>query len=356
MDRRAADRRVPGRARCLSREPDRPCPRPRSRTCCASWRRRSSARWSGVTGTSSTAEDATQEALIAAAAQWPAEGLPDHPRGWLITVASRRLTDLLRADQARQRREDTVARWVLPDHWLAPAGRPAARGPRRHADPAVHVLSSRADPGLADRADAPRGRRPDHRGDRPGVPGPRGDHDPADQPGQAADQGQRGAVPDARRRRTRRTARGGAARALPDLHRGLRQHVRAEPAPHRAGRRGDQAGPSRAPAAPRGRRGDRAACAHAADRRPAAGPHRPGRRADPHGRTGPEPVERRPDRRGRGPWSPPPWPAARPARTSCRRPSPRSTTRRRPPMRPTGRRSWPCTSCSCGCPTTRSCG
>src|SRR6202045_4743096 len=67
------------------------------------------------------AEDATQEALIAAAAQWPAEGLPAHPRGWLITVASRRLTDLLRADQARQRREDTVARWVLPEDGLAPA-------------------------------------------------------------------------------------------------------------------------------------------------------------------------------------------------------------------------------------------
>jgi RNA polymerase sigma factor (sigma-70 family) len=67
------------------------------------------------------AEDATQEALIAAATRWPDEGIPDRPRGWLITVASRRLTDLLRADQARQRREDTVARWVLPEHWLAPA-------------------------------------------------------------------------------------------------------------------------------------------------------------------------------------------------------------------------------------------
>jgi len=78
-----------------------------------------------------TAEDATQEALIAAAAQWPAGGLPDHPRGWLITVASRRLTDLLRADQARQRREDTVARWVLPEHGLAPA---ADRPPADHDD------------------------------------------------------------------------------------------------------------------------------------------------------------------------------------------------------------------------------
>jgi RNA polymerase sigma factor (sigma-70 family) len=67
------------------------------------------------------AEDATQEALIAAASQWPAEGPPASPRGWLITVASRRLTDLLRADQARQRREDAVAQRVLPADWVAPA-------------------------------------------------------------------------------------------------------------------------------------------------------------------------------------------------------------------------------------------
>ncbi|HEX6518395.1 MAG TPA: DUF6596 domain-containing protein [Streptosporangiaceae bacterium] len=51
------------------------------------------------------AEDATQEALIAAAAQWPADGVPDNPRAWLIRVASRRLTDLLRSDQARVQRE-----------------------------------------------------------------------------------------------------------------------------------------------------------------------------------------------------------------------------------------------------------
>ncbi|GAA1037974.1 sigma factor-like helix-turn-helix DNA-binding protein [Virgisporangium ochraceum] len=62
-----------------------------------------------------TAEDAVQEALLAAAQQWPDEGRPDNPLGWLIRVASRRLTDLLRSEQARQRREDTVARWVLPD-------------------------------------------------------------------------------------------------------------------------------------------------------------------------------------------------------------------------------------------------
>jgi RNA polymerase sigma factor (sigma-70 family) len=74
-----------------------------------------------------TAEDATQEALLAAAMQWPTGGIPDNPRGWLITVASRRLTDLLRSEQARQRREDGVARWTLPAQRLAPAAdRPAA--------------------------------------------------------------------------------------------------------------------------------------------------------------------------------------------------------------------------------------
>jgi RNA polymerase sigma factor (sigma-70 family) len=54
-------------------------------------------------------EDATQEALLAAAEQWPVEGLPANPRGWLITVASRRLTDQLRSDQARRRREEDLA-------------------------------------------------------------------------------------------------------------------------------------------------------------------------------------------------------------------------------------------------------
>ena len=74
-----------------------------------------------------TAEDAVQEALLAAAVQWPRDGTPADPRGWLITVASRRLTDLLRSEQARQRREDAVARWVLPGEWAAPAADQAGR-------------------------------------------------------------------------------------------------------------------------------------------------------------------------------------------------------------------------------------
>jgi RNA polymerase sigma factor (sigma-70 family) len=70
------------------------------------------------------AEDAVQEAMLAAATQWPGEGLPHNPKGWLITVAARRFTDLLRSEQARRRREDTVARWQLPEHHTDPAERP----------------------------------------------------------------------------------------------------------------------------------------------------------------------------------------------------------------------------------------
>jgi RNA polymerase sigma factor (sigma-70 family) len=73
-----------------------------------------------------TAEDATQEALIAAAQQWPKDGIPVNPRAWLITVASRRLTDLLRSEQARQRREDAVAQWSLAEPQWEPPGRRAS--------------------------------------------------------------------------------------------------------------------------------------------------------------------------------------------------------------------------------------
>ena len=54
-------------------------------------------------------EDAVQEALLAAAQQWPADGLPAGPRSWLVTVASRRLVDEWRSEGARQRREEAVA-------------------------------------------------------------------------------------------------------------------------------------------------------------------------------------------------------------------------------------------------------
>ncbi|MFU8852276.1 RNA polymerase sigma factor [Micromonospora sp. SL1-18] len=54
-------------------------------------------------------EDAVQEALLAAATQWPTQGVPDHPRSWLVTVATRRLTDEWRSERARRDREVAVA-------------------------------------------------------------------------------------------------------------------------------------------------------------------------------------------------------------------------------------------------------
>jgi len=105
-------------------------------------------------------EDAVQEAVLAAAVQWPAEGVPGNPRGWLTTVASRRLIDQVRSDSARREREEQVwASETVPDDvpdtddtWSCSS-----------------CAATDAHRGLADRADAARRRRPDHRGDRPRV-------------------------------------------------------------------------------------------------------------------------------------------------------------------------------------------
>jgi RNA polymerase sigma factor (sigma-70 family) len=60
-------------------------------------------------------EDAVQEALPAASQQWPEAGLPDNPRSWLVTAATRRLVDEWRSESARRRRDETVAAMELPD-------------------------------------------------------------------------------------------------------------------------------------------------------------------------------------------------------------------------------------------------
>jgi RNA polymerase sigma factor (sigma-70 family) len=75
------------------------------------------------------AEDAVQEALVAAALQWPGAGRPDNPRGWLIQVAMRRLTDHLRSEEARRRREDEVAAELQREQEApAPPGQVEAEG------------------------------------------------------------------------------------------------------------------------------------------------------------------------------------------------------------------------------------
>jgi RNA polymerase sigma factor (sigma-70 family) len=72
-------------------------------------------------GDCDAAEEAVQEALLAAARQWPTDGTPDNPRGWLIRVASRRLVDQRRAEQARIDRELLTARRTPSEELLAPA-------------------------------------------------------------------------------------------------------------------------------------------------------------------------------------------------------------------------------------------
>lgn len=70
-------------------------------------------------------EDAVQLALLAAAEQWPREGLPEEPRAWLRTVATRRLVDAVRSDASRRAREERAFRLEEPLH--------GADGPERRA-------------------------------------------------------------------------------------------------------------------------------------------------------------------------------------------------------------------------------
>ncbi len=178
-------------------------------------------------------EDAVQEALLAAATQWPAEGVPDNPRGWLITVASRRLTDQLRSDIARRRREE-----AYQDTSVEPPSVPDQDDTLVLLFMCCHPALSRA---VAARAHAAGGRRAQHGRDRERVHGARDDDGAADQPGQAEDQVDRHPVPAAARGRAGRAAPRRPAGPVPDLQRGVHGDIRRRPAPARPHRRGDPA-------------------------------------------------------------------------------------------------------------------
>jgi predicted RNA polymerase sigma factor len=91
-------------------------------------------------------EDATQEALLAAALQWPGEGTPANPRGWLITVASRRLLDQVRSEESRRRREDLIAVATPRAELLGP---PADAGPVTGQDDSLAMLFGCCHPSLS---------------------------------------------------------------------------------------------------------------------------------------------------------------------------------------------------------------
>ncbi|WP_331770781.1 RNA polymerase sigma factor (plasmid) [Embleya sp. NBC_00888] len=75
-------------------------------------------------------EDAVQEALLAATVQWPVEGIPDSPWGWLLTVADRRLIDHWRSERARRNREERLAARAPADEHVSPAPDEDAPGNR----------------------------------------------------------------------------------------------------------------------------------------------------------------------------------------------------------------------------------
>ena len=72
-------------------------------------------------GDFSAAEDAVQEALLVAANDWPKQGVPDNPRAWLIQVAARRMTDQVRSEIARRRRETTLVTETPEDELITPS-------------------------------------------------------------------------------------------------------------------------------------------------------------------------------------------------------------------------------------------
>ncbi|GII59299.1 RNA polymerase sigma24 factor [Planotetraspora thailandica] len=92
-------------------------------------------------------EDATQEALLKAATLWPTQGVPDNPRGWLVTVASHRLLDEFRSDQSRRRREDAVFMAATPQSALLSA--PADAGLETDRDETLTLLFLCCHPALS---------------------------------------------------------------------------------------------------------------------------------------------------------------------------------------------------------------
>ncbi|HEY1692804.1 MAG TPA: DUF6596 domain-containing protein [Polyangiaceae bacterium] len=91
------------------------------------------------------AEDAVQEALTAAAFQWPSAGVPDNPRAWLVQVAARKLTDRIRSESARRRREAKIALETPPEENVAP---PPDQAPAGEEDDSLVLLFMCCHPAL----------------------------------------------------------------------------------------------------------------------------------------------------------------------------------------------------------------
>ena len=239
-------------------------------------------------GNLDTAEEAFQEACLAALSKWPENGPPRDVAAWLIFVGPQR-----RPRRRPPPRQGTAAagrgRAVRHRRRRERAGRAARRRalPRRHPSPAVRLLPSRAAVDAADRPRVARRLRVDRQGDRARVPGRRDGDGAADHPRQGAHRRRRDSVRDARARRARRPPADGRGDDLPRVQRGLLGDGRRGAAPRPALRRGDPAGPPAAAPVPRraGDHGSARAAALAARARGRAPRRR--RRDRAAGRSGP---------------------------------------------------------------------
>ena len=273
-------------------------------------------------------------------------GIPDNPGGWLYRVALRRLTDQVRSEQARRRREDAVAAELADEQPFAPAPDEHMSAERDDTlvllfmcchpaltPPSAIALTLRAVGGLttAEIANAFL------------VP----EATMAQRISRAKQSIKTSRIPFRLPDRggARRAAGGGAARPLPDLQRGLQQQHRAVAPARRSRQRGDPARPVGARAAADQRGGRRPAGADAAHRCAPRRPDRRQRRAHPARRAGSDALGPGADRRGNGAG----LAGARqrldrllPAPGRDRGAARRSRARSR---RPTGRRSSRCTGC-----------
>ena len=172
------------------------------------------------------AEDLAQEALVAALEQWPESGVPDNPGAWLMATAQAP-RDRPPAPRRRARAQDAASSAREIERRGEPSARPRGRDRRpvrrRPPAPDLHHLPPGAVHGRTGRAHAAAARRAHDDGDRPRLPGLRGDRRAAHRARQAH----------ARRRRACRSRCPSAGRArrpprvrargdLPDLQRGLR--------------------------------------------------------------------------------------------------------------------------------------
>ena len=105
------------------------------------------------------AEDAVQEASIAAVMQWPRDGVPDNPRAWLTQVAFRKMADRIRSESARRRRETEVVEEAAR---VSETGLDAAPDEGRRAGSSLYVLPSGSDAFLRHCLNAARGWRSNH--------------------------------------------------------------------------------------------------------------------------------------------------------------------------------------------------